>query len=118
MAFPLNPTVGDRHYTHTQTWEWDGVDWVQEFGVDDSAVLRVNPDEPVPGGLDSMVGSATDGWWDPQWVGVSRISAVNVAAIGGVPIQVDQPNDYELLQYRAGAWRNTPQTEVTDGGNF
>lgn len=47
MAFPVNPTVGDRYYTHTQNWEWDGGNWQQIYGVDDSAILRVNPDEPT-----------------------------------------------------------------------
>ena len=48
MAFPNAPTLGERYYTHTQTWEWDGANWVQVYGVDDSAMVRVNPDEPIP----------------------------------------------------------------------
>ena len=95
MAFPPSPILGDRHYTHTQTWEWDGANWVQVFGIDDSAILRVNPDEPT-----------------------GQFPGVQASVMGGSPITVEDVAEFDLLQYRTGAWRNTPQTNITDGGNF
>ena len=95
MAFPSNPTLGDRHYTHTQTWEWSGSAWVQVYGVDDSALQRVNPDEPA-----------------------GQIIGSNAAALAGYPIIADTPVENDMLRFNSGAWRNISQTNVTDGGNF
>lgn len=38
--------------------------------------------------------------------------------IGGYPVNVTSPNQYDVLMFGVGEWVNTPQTEVTDGGNF
>ena len=92
MAFPANPTLGNRYYTHTQTWEWDGAAWRQVYGVDDSALQRVNPDEPT--------------------------GQVYGPVLGGVALILEAPAENDLLRYNTGAWRNTPQTEIVDGGNF
>lgn len=39
-------------------------------------------------------------------------------AIGGYPINVASPNQYDVLMFGVGEWVNTPQTEIADGGNF
>jgi hypothetical protein len=38
--------------------------------------------------------------------------------IGGYPVNVTTPNQYDVLMFGVGEWVNTPQTEITDGGNF
>jgi len=38
--------------------------------------------------------------------------------IGGYPVNVTGVNPYDVLMFGVGEWVNTPQTEVTDGGNF
>jgi hypothetical protein len=38
--------------------------------------------------------------------------------IGGYPINVTNANPYDVLMFGVGAWVNTPQTEIADGGNF
>jgi hypothetical protein len=38
--------------------------------------------------------------------------------IGGYPVNVTSPNRYDVLMFGVGEWVNTPQTEITDGGNF
>lgn len=38
--------------------------------------------------------------------------------IGGYPINVSGPQNYDALMFLSGAWTNVPQTEITDGGNF
>ena len=39
-------------------------------------------------------------------------------AIGGFPINVSNPSQYDVLMFGVGEWVNTSQTEITDGGNF
>lgn len=39
-------------------------------------------------------------------------------SIGGYPIAVSSPQNYDALMFNAGAWTNIPQTEIADGGNF
>ena len=93
MAFPSNPQTGQMHATHTQTWEWTGTAWVKRFGVEPS-LSRTNPDEPS-----------------------GRIGP-NATAMGGMPVEIADINEYDLVQYRAGAWRNTGQENIVDGGHF
>ena len=38
--------------------------------------------------------------------------------IGGYPVTITSPNQYDVLMFGVGEWVNTPQTEVTDGGNY
>ena len=38
--------------------------------------------------------------------------------IGGYPITITEAQDYDVLMWLGGEWVNTPQTEITDGGNF
>lgn len=38
--------------------------------------------------------------------------------IGGYPVNITNANQYDVLMFGVGEWVNTPQTEVTDGGNF
>ena len=38
--------------------------------------------------------------------------------IGGYPVNVTNANRYDVLMFGVGEWVNTPQTEITDGGNF
>lgn len=38
--------------------------------------------------------------------------------IGGYPIEISELREFDLLQFLNSAWRNTPQTALTDGGNF
>lgn len=38
--------------------------------------------------------------------------------IGGYPVNITSANRYDVLMFGVGEWVNTPQTEVTDGGNF
>lgn len=38
--------------------------------------------------------------------------------IGGYPVSVTSPSRYDVLMFGVGEWVNTPQTEITDGGNF
>ena len=41
-------------------------------------------------------------------------------SIGGYPISVSSPQNYDALMFSSGlsAWTNIPQTEIADGGNF
>lgn len=38
--------------------------------------------------------------------------------IGGYPINLTTPQDYDALMFVSNKWTNVPQTEITDGGNF
>lgn len=38
--------------------------------------------------------------------------------IGGYPVVITDAQQYDVLMFGVGEWVNTPQTEVTDGGNF
>lgn len=38
--------------------------------------------------------------------------------IGGYPISIDDPQNYDALMFRAEEWTNIPQEEISDGGNF
>jgi hypothetical protein len=39
-------------------------------------------------------------------------------AIGGYPISVTTPQNYDALMFVSNEWTNIPQTEISDGGNF
>lgn len=39
-------------------------------------------------------------------------------AIGGYPINVLTPQNYDALMFVSNEWTNIPQTEIADGGNF
>ena len=39
-------------------------------------------------------------------------------AIGGYPIVVASPQNYDALMFINNKWTNNPQTEITDGGNY
>lgn len=38
--------------------------------------------------------------------------------IGGYPINITGAQQYDVLMFGVNQWVNTPQTEITDGGNF
>lgn len=42
----------------------------------------------------------------------------DATAIGGVPVMLSAVKDNDVLRVNSGAWRNTQQTNLTDGGNF
>lgn len=39
-------------------------------------------------------------------------------SIGGYGFNITNPQPYDVLMFGGTAWVNTPQTEITDGGNF
>lgn len=39
-------------------------------------------------------------------------------AIGGYPINVTTPQNYDALMFVSNEWTNIPQIEIADGGNF
>lgn len=47
------------------------------------------------------------------WVLLSRPSD-----LAGLPFNIVDPQENEVLQVRSSTWRNVPQTDLTDGGNF
>lgn len=38
--------------------------------------------------------------------------------IGGIPVELLNPQENDTLLLKTAAWRNTPQEAMTDGGNF
>ena len=38
--------------------------------------------------------------------------------IGGYPVNITSAQQYDVLMFGTNEWVNTPQTEITDGGNF
>ena len=38
--------------------------------------------------------------------------------IGGYPISVSSPSNYDALMFLDNEWTNVPQVEITDGGNY
>jgi len=38
--------------------------------------------------------------------------------IGGYPISIADPSNYDALMFLDNEWTNVPQVEITDGGNF
>jgi len=38
--------------------------------------------------------------------------------IGGYPVNVISPQNFDALMFQNNQWVNTPQTEIADGGNF
>jgi len=38
--------------------------------------------------------------------------------IGGYPINITTPQNYDALMFVSSQWTNIPQTEIADGGNY
>ena len=38
--------------------------------------------------------------------------------IGGYPVSISTPSNYDALMFLDNEWTNVPQVEITDGGNF
>ena len=38
--------------------------------------------------------------------------------IGGYPVNITSAQQYDVLMFGTNQWVNTPQTEITDGGNY
>lgn len=38
--------------------------------------------------------------------------------IGGYPVVLTNPQPYDVLMFGVNQWVNTPQIEITNGGNF
>lgn len=38
--------------------------------------------------------------------------------IGGYPINIMTPQNFDALMFVSNEWTNIPQTEIADGGNF
>lgn len=38
--------------------------------------------------------------------------------IGGYPVNITDPSNYDALMFVNNEWINVPQVEITDGGNF
>lgn len=38
--------------------------------------------------------------------------------IGGYPVTITSPQQYDVVMFGVNEWVNTPQTEIADGGNF
>lgn len=38
--------------------------------------------------------------------------------IGGYPVTITDPQQYDVVMFGVNEWVNTPQTEIADGGNF
>jgi hypothetical protein len=38
--------------------------------------------------------------------------------IGGYPISILSPSNYDALMFLDNEWTNVPQVEITDGGNY
>ena len=38
--------------------------------------------------------------------------------IGGYPVSLSNPQNYDALMFNNNSWTNIPQTEIADGGNF
>ncbi len=38
--------------------------------------------------------------------------------IGGYPISLTTPQNFDALMFQSNQWVNIPQTEIADGGNF
>lgn len=38
--------------------------------------------------------------------------------IGGYPINITTPQNYDALMFVSNQWTNVPQTEIADGGNY
>lgn len=38
--------------------------------------------------------------------------------IGGYPVNITSAQQYDVLMFGVNQWVNTPQTEITDGGNY
>jgi hypothetical protein len=38
--------------------------------------------------------------------------------IGGYPVVISSPQNYDVIAFYGNQWINNPQTEITDGGNY
>lgn len=45
-------------------------------------------------------------------------SVGDAGSINGNPVDAQNPDESDLLQYLSGAWRNVPKQNLVDGGNF
>jgi hypothetical protein len=50
--------------------------------------------------------------------GAVTINASGGNNIGGYPVSVASPQNYDALMFLNNQWANIPQTEISDGGNF
>lgn len=63
------------------------------------------------------VGLTTIGLRGPQGIqGPQGIPGPN--EIGGYPVMVTDAQENDTLLLKSWSWQNTPQAELTDGGNF
>lgn len=46
------------------------------------------------------------------------VSSVNASYLNGVLIDAPTPGERNVLQFKSGAWRASPQRDIVDGGNF
>jgi hypothetical protein len=55
-----------------------------------------------------------------QTISISRglVGPPGPNTIGGYPINISDAKRYDVLMFGTNEWVNTPQTEITDGGNF
>jgi hypothetical protein len=50
--------------------------------------------------------------------GAVTINSSGTSTIGGYPVNVASPQNYDALMFLNNEWANIPQTEISDGGNF
>jgi len=50
--------------------------------------------------------------------GAVTINSSGTSTIGGYPVSVSSPQNYDALMFLNNQWANIPQTEISDGGNF
>lgn len=66
----------------------------------------------VPGQPDTLVEFITNsGTWDIDITG-------SASALGDIPVILTGVGESDTLQFKNNAWRNSPQSDITDGGNF
>ncbi len=70
------------------------------------------PDQPA-----IEVGLTTIGLQGPQGI-QGPVGPAGPNEIGGIPVELTNPQENDTLLLKTAAWRNTPQEALTDGGNF
>ena len=63
------------------------------------------------------VGMTTIGLQGPQGI-QGPVGPAGPNEIGGIPVELLNPQENDTLLLKTAAWRNTPQEAMIDGGNF
>ena len=84
---------------------------------DNSVSIDIINQDPVSIEV-SLVNSGPQGAQGPQGEKGDKGDPGDATTLGGVPVVITSPSNYDVIQYVSGNFVNRPQSDITDGGNY